>query len=336
VRRKEAALGQLVDVGDGLVVERLHLVRVLVWRDQPGLRMGDLGVDPPRGKALRFAFELLEALLHEPDLVGLVVDGEVRAVAEPLSLAAEDPAAGGMEGEEAEPLYGPAEETLQALPHLPGRLVREGDGEDLARLRTDRVDQVCDAVGEDARLARTCTHDHQQRAFRGKNGLPLSGIQVCEVLLGRGDGHGSMLARPFPVSRGAAVPSLSYGATTGTRRDRSQSATGQTVSNGPGVRVESVTSLPLTDGSTTTRLPPRAARTHDRGTGGRDLGRLGGARRSLRGPRRRGPLSLRPLRLRLRREPAGARRLVDDRRARGSDDEARARHARLPGDVPSP
>ena len=116
----------------------------------------------------------------------------------------------------------------------------------------------------------------------------------------------------------------------------SQSATGQTVSNGPGVRVESVTSLPRTVGSATTRLPPRAPRTHDRGTGGRDLGRLGGARLSLRGPRRRGALSLRPLHLGVRREPTGARRLVDDRRARGSDDEARARHPRLAGDVPSP
>src|SRR5580765_875367 len=269
--------------------------------------MGDLVVDPTRREALRVAFELLEALLHEPDLVRLVVDGEVRAVAEPLGLAAEAPAAGGMEGEDPEPLSGPAEETLQAFPHLPGRLVREGDGEDLARLRTHRVDQVCDAVGEDARFARARAGDDQQRPFRGQNGLPLSGIQVCEVLLRRGDGHGSMLARPLAVSRGTAGPSVSRPATTGTVPDMAQSATGQTVSNGPGVRVESVTFLTRTDGSATTRLPPRAPRTHDRGPGGRDLGRLRGARRSLRRPRRRGAFSLRPLHLGVRREPAGAR-----------------------------
>ncbi len=44
--------------------------------------------------------EVLEALLDEADLVGLVVDREVRAVAETLSLAAEDAAAGGVEGED--------------------------------------------------------------------------------------------------------------------------------------------------------------------------------------------------------------------------------------------
>src|SRR4029079_14915921 len=164
----------------------------------------------------------------------------------------------------------------------------------------------------------------------------LSGIQICEVLLRRGDGHGSMLARPFAVSRGTAGPSVSRRATTGTVPDMAQSVTGQTVSNGPGVRLESGTFLPPTDGSATTRLPPRAPRTHDRGPGGRDLGRLGGARRSLRRPRRRGALSLRPLHLGVRREPAGARRLVDDRRARRSDDEARAGPPRLAGNVPSP
>src|SRR3954469_2412693 len=193
--------------------------------------MGDLVVDPTRREALRVALELLEALLYEPDLVGLVVDGEVRAVAEPLRLAPKNPAAGRMEGEDPEPLPGPAEETLQAFPHLTGRLVREGDGEDLIRFRTDRVDEMGDAVGEDARLARARPGNDEQRPFRRQNRLPLSGIQVCEVLLGRGDGHGSMLARPFAASRGTACPSLSCRATTGTVPDRSPSATGQTVSN---------------------------------------------------------------------------------------------------------
>src|SRR3954451_19221431 len=168
--------------------------------------MGDLVVDPTRREALRVALELLEALLHEPDLVGLVVDGEIRAVAEPLRLAPENPAAGGMEGEDPEPLPGPAEETLQAFPHLTGRLVREGDGEDLIWFRTDRVDEVGDAVREDARLARAGPGDDKKRPFRRQNRLPLSRIQVCEVLLGRGDGHGSMLARPFAASRGTADP----------------------------------------------------------------------------------------------------------------------------------
>ena len=118
--------------------------------------MRDLAVDAARREPLRVALQLLEALLHEPDLVGLVVDREVRAVAEPLRLAAEDAAARGVEGEDPErPAPVRAEQPLQALRHLAGRLVREGDREDLVRLRADGVDQVRDAVGEDARLRRS-------------------------------------------------------------------------------------------------------------------------------------------------------------------------------------
>ena len=103
VRREQSALVELVDVRDRLVVEGLHLVRVLVRADEPVLRVGDLVVDAARREALRIALELLEALLDEPDLVGLVVDREVRAVAEALRLAAQDAAAGRVEGEDPEP-----------------------------------------------------------------------------------------------------------------------------------------------------------------------------------------------------------------------------------------
>ena len=93
----------------------------------------------PRGvKRFGSLVELLQALLDEPDLVGLVVDREVRPVAEPLGLAAQDPAAGGMEGEDPDRAGGAAEHPLEALAHLAGGLVRERDREDLVRLRARR------------------------------------------------------------------------------------------------------------------------------------------------------------------------------------------------------
>ena len=73
--------------------------------------------------------------------------------------------------------------------HLARGLVREGDGEDLVRLRAARADQVRDPVGEHARLAGAGAGDHEQRAFRGEDGLALGGVQVGEVALGRGDCH---------------------------------------------------------------------------------------------------------------------------------------------------
>ena len=45
-----------------------------------------------RREPLRVAVELLQAALHEAVLVGLVVDGEVRPVAEPRRLATQDAA----------------------------------------------------------------------------------------------------------------------------------------------------------------------------------------------------------------------------------------------------
>ena len=90
VRREQPALVELVDVGDGLVVEARDTRRVLVGRDELVLRLRDLCVDAAGDEALRVAVELLEARLHEPHLVGLVVDREVRAVAEPFRLAAQD------------------------------------------------------------------------------------------------------------------------------------------------------------------------------------------------------------------------------------------------------
>ena len=135
VRGEEPLLVQVVDLRDRLVVEARDALRVLVRGDERVLRVRDLGVDAARREALRVALELLEAALHEPDLVGLVVDREVGAVAEPLRLAAQDPAARGVERHHPGGARGRADEVADALAHLPRRLVRERDREDLGRLR---------------------------------------------------------------------------------------------------------------------------------------------------------------------------------------------------------
>ena len=184
VRREQAPLVEAVHVGDGLVVERLDALQVLLGRDELVLRVRDLRVDAAGDEALRVALELLEAVLRQPDLVGLVVDREVRAVAEPRRLAAEDPAAGGVEREDPDRPRGVAEQVLEPLAHLPRRLVRERDGEDLVRLRALRGDEVRDAVREHARLARAGPGDDEQRPLCLQHGLPLGGIEVGEVLLG--------------------------------------------------------------------------------------------------------------------------------------------------------
>ena len=174
VRAVQAALVELVDLGDGLIVERRDARHVLVRADELVLRVRDLRVDAARDEALGVALELLEAGLGQADLVGLVVDREVRPVAEPLGLAAEDAPAGGVEGEDPDRARDAAEQALEARPHLARGLVRERDREDLVRLHAAGGDQVRDAMGEDARLAGARAGDDEERAF-GLRGRPRAG-----------------------------------------------------------------------------------------------------------------------------------------------------------------
>ena len=88
-----------------------------------------------------------------------------------------------MEREDPDRARTDAEQVVEPLSHLAGGLVREGDREDLVRFRADRVDQVRDAVGQDARLPRAGAGDDKQRSFRGEHGLALGRVEVGEVAL---------------------------------------------------------------------------------------------------------------------------------------------------------
>ena len=199
VRGEQPPLVELVHLGDGLVVERRDALGVLVRADQLVLRVRDLRVDAARDEALRVALELLEALLDEPHLVGLVVDREVRCGSRAAGASRRRirPQAAWKVRIQIARATGPSR-SLEPLAHLAGGLVREGDREDLVRLHAAGVDQVRDAVGEHARLARAGAGDDEQRAFGREDGLPLGRVQVGEVLLGRRDGHPPMLATGEP------------------------------------------------------------------------------------------------------------------------------------------
>ncbi len=138
-------------------------------------------MDPARDEALRIALELLEDGLRQTDLIGLVVDREVRPVAEPGRFAAKDPAARGVKREDPDRARDSAEHVLQPLAHLARGLVRERDREDLLGLDPVRVDQVRDAVREDARLAGARAGDDEQRPFRREDRLPLGRVQIGEI-----------------------------------------------------------------------------------------------------------------------------------------------------------
>ena len=121
VRGEQPLLVELVDVGDRLVVERLH-ARAYSSGPISWFFACEIWVWMPRG-VKRFGSRSSSSrhCLDEAHLVGLVVDREVRAVAEPLRLAAEDAAAGGVEGEDPDARARGAEQPLEPLAHLPAR-----------------------------------------------------------------------------------------------------------------------------------------------------------------------------------------------------------------------
>ena len=75
-----------------------------------------------------------------------------------------------------------AEQRLDALAHLFGGLVREGDRHDLVGIDDALADEVGDAVCDDARLPGARAGEDQQRPFGVADGRLLFGIEAREEI----------------------------------------------------------------------------------------------------------------------------------------------------------
>jgi hypothetical protein len=141
----------------------------------------------------------LDDLLEQADLVVGVEDGEVGPEAGQFGVAAQDLDADGVEG--AEPghaLDRLADEKADALLHLAGGLVGEGDGEDLARPGEAEREDVGDAGGQHAGLAGAGAGQHEDGALGRLDGAALLLVQAIEIIgalrLPRGHGAGGNTA----------------------------------------------------------------------------------------------------------------------------------------------
>ena len=97
-------------------------------------------------------------------------------------MAAQDLDADGVEG--AEPghaLDGAAHQRADALLHLARGLVGEGHGEDLGGARAARAQNVGNAGGQHAGLARAGARQHQDRPIERLHGGPLLRIEICQI-----------------------------------------------------------------------------------------------------------------------------------------------------------
>jgi hypothetical protein len=134
-------------------------------------------VHASRGELLGIHVLVREAGPQQAQLVVLVEDREVAGVPDPLGLAAQDAHAGRVEGAGPEQPGASADERLQALAHLTGGLVGEGDRQDGPRMDAPLVHEVGDPVGQDPRLSAARSGQHQQGAVAVEDRLALRGIE---------------------------------------------------------------------------------------------------------------------------------------------------------------
>jgi hypothetical protein len=124
--------------------------------------------------------DLAQNLAHRAGGVGLIEDGEGRAAqAERFRLGAEHVEAEAVERADLELARDLRPHDLaHALVHLARGLVGEGHREDGARGRP-ALDEARHALRDDARLARACAGEHEERSQAVLDGLTLGGVQLC-------------------------------------------------------------------------------------------------------------------------------------------------------------
>ena len=204
VERLQPLLIRLIEllalaVGEGRRLAGRHLLgrqaAVLPAVDQRG--------EHARRPALLVELLDFEELLHQPDLVVDVEDGEVGPEADQLGVAAQDLHADRVEG--AHPRHALdrlADHGADAVLHLARRLVGEGDGEDLGGVRAAEHQDVGDARGQDAGLAGAGAGQHQNGAVERLDRGAL--LRVEFMTEGHVSGTRSHRPRPNPAGGGQA------------------------------------------------------------------------------------------------------------------------------------
>ena len=123
-----------------------------------------------------------------------------------VDLLAQDPHARGVERADPHDLRAAADQLLDPLAHLGGRLVGEGDRQDRAGVGVALGDQPRDPAGEHPGLARPRAGDDQQRRSLVDDRLALRLVEPLEQLLAVGRRRSSRAsADPDPASSGESA-----------------------------------------------------------------------------------------------------------------------------------
>ena len=171
-----------VDLRNDLLEVVVGLFGEAVGGEELVLRLADGGLDGVGGEADVVDAGRVEGGLGDAQAVGLVVDGEVAVDADAVGVLAQQAHAEAVEGADEQPLA--RQHRLDAVAHLAGGLVGERDGEDLVRLHP-LEEEMGDAAGDDARLARPRPRQHEQRPVHVQHRLTLHVGQGLQPMVER-------------------------------------------------------------------------------------------------------------------------------------------------------
>ncbi len=164
-----------------LLLERTERVVVRPYRrHELVLPQADPRLCGARGVPLRVEVEVANDVADEPLRIGRVVNGERARIPEFVGVAAQDPYARCVERADPHLVGNFTDEAAHAAAHLFGRLVREGDREDVHRVNA-ASDEVGDAVREHTGLARTRSGNDEQRSAVVFDCVALIGVELREV-----------------------------------------------------------------------------------------------------------------------------------------------------------
>ena len=170
VRLGEPALILGVDVGETLAQERLVRRAIFLGPNQRVLRFADLSQACARRQLTFVVVEVGEDLADDGALIGVVDDGEIRGDARARAFAAQHAHAHRVERADPQIARLVADHALEARFHCAGGFIRERYGKYLIRRDIELIEQVCDAVREDAGLPASRTCENQTRAISISNG----------------------------------------------------------------------------------------------------------------------------------------------------------------------
>ena len=118
---------------------------------------------------------------HQPDLVVLIKDREIRLQTDQFCVPAQHPRGNRVERSDPEPFRGTTDHRRHTVAHFTRRLVGERHGQDLVRPGTARHQDMADPGREDACFTGAGPGQHQKRTVNRFDGLALGVVQTLKV-----------------------------------------------------------------------------------------------------------------------------------------------------------